>query len=187
VLDSFDPEAAVADDDIEYVEARVEKDDAHFGFFEPVAGMVAVGVTDSTGALLLVENDAESHALLPFGWVDPDDEWTTVARDRVEELTGLRVELDGVERVRHVEYVHETESRRTEGYLVVFTATPVEDEEVADAGVAYDGETAPTDVRRHDVGVDADWYRTVPETVPDPETADGDDAMLGRDVRSLLE
>lgn len=131
------------------------------------AGRTIVGVTDEEGRVLLLVNPGENHAILPNETVAPGESWATVGRNRVEELAGIDVALDSVERVRRVEHVVEGESTARTTHHVVFGAT------VASAEMSLDGLC------------DDDW--TVGWHDDLPVETDEDEAGVLDDIRLFLD
>jgi len=144
-------------DDTEATYTHEERDHCEAG----AAGRVVVGVTDGDGALLYCVRERGDHAILPNGIVDTDDAWAEAAREAVETL-GVALELEGVERVRRVEHVHEDGTHLDTTHHVVFRASHP-GEERDDPSIACDDEwTAtwadelPVDLDRGEDGVFAD-------------------------------
>lgn len=123
----IDPEQLFADDAVDAERRTYTHEDA--GHCEATAaGRAIVGVTDDDGRLLLLVNRDEEHAVLPNETVDADEDWAAAGRRRVEEMAGIDVALDGVERVRRVEHVVEDEGAPPDTtHHVVFGASPASD------------------------------------------------------------
>lgn len=181
----FDPETLREHGDVEIIERTIVKDENHFDHYVPIDGMVAVGVTNDAGELLLLVNESQSHVLLPYGWVESGDDWIAVAERRVPELTGIRVEIETVARARRVEYRLEGSERRTTAHQVLFSAAANGDRTITDSPGIEIQQGAADEVRRHDVDIGAGWFGRVPEFALDPEDADGEDIL--RDIRFFLD
>lgn len=157
-----DPAALADHDDVDYVTERFDEDrpfrDA------AVAGRAIVGLTNAAGDVLLFEHD-EQPPILPTCRVDPGDDWAAVGRGTVDDVPGLSIELQRVERVRALDYDVDGESGTN--YYVVFRAA-----------VAGDG-TAPSEPTVDDQGWDAGWYDAVPDDVPTDD--------LAEDIRLFLD
>lgn len=163
----IDPEQLFADDAVDAERRTYTHEDADYCEATD-AGRAIVGVTDDAGRLLLLVNRGEEHAILPNERVDDGEDWAAVARNQVEELAGIDVALDGVERVRRVEHVVEddgTPPRTT--HHVVFGASPA-------------GSTALGDLCE-----DNDWEIGWHDELP--VAAEDDDAGVLDDVRLFLE
>lgn len=147
-------------------------DSALFDHWTEKAGVVGVGVPTDDGEVLLMNGP---HGwTLPYAETLPDDDWASVARRGVENLTGVGVEIDSVARASRVEnrLVGSDETRRT--YEVVFRAQPVADDALADemaAGVS--DESIP------EVG----WFDDVPDGAGRHEDAEDEVA----DVRLFVD
>jgi len=122
-----DPAALRDDDTVAFREATELADADHFENHREWDGMAIVGVTDDADRLLQLRNE-DDHAILPHGAVEPEEDYAAVAREAAAEAADLPVEIETVERVRHVHYRLDTdESRRTERYDVLFRAVPATD------------------------------------------------------------
>jgi hypothetical protein len=122
--DLSDPATLRDDDAVAFRESTAVADAEHFENHAEWDGMAIVGVTDDAGRLLLLRNE-DDHAILPHRAVEPGDDYAAVAREATEEAVDLAVEIEAVERVRHVRYrLGDDESRRTERYDVLFHAVP---------------------------------------------------------------
>ena len=122
-------------------------------------GRAVVGVTDDDGDALVIVNEEQDFAMLPNGTVESGDDWAAVARERVEHLTGLPVEIDGVERARKVEHVVGGDDEpHTTSYQVVFAASPTTDDRTISHGCDWRGE----------------WCDAFPEDVADEGPAQDD-------------
>lgn len=146
--------------DVEFVEKTQTDDEAHFEYHERIDGFAAIGVTDEDGRGLLVNS---GHAWMPpYTAVGPGDDWAAVAREAVVDLLGATVELDGVERVRHLDCRLEDTDDHTSIYQVVFRASLA-----GDAGVdALDRDEADADDLDEDDAPVLGWFGAVPEGIP---------------------
>lgn len=156
-----DPASLRDRDDVEFVA------DTHDGEREfhdaDVAGRAVVGLTNDAGEVLLLEHP-EQPPILPMCTLDSGDDWAAVGRGTVDNVRGLTVDLDRVERVRALTY--EADGETHTNYYVVFRAS-----------VAPDG-TLPADPTIDDPEWGVDWYDEVP-----PEA----DGSLAEDIRLFLD
>lgn len=144
-------------DDVEYEETTYVHEKADY-CARDTDGRVVVGVTNDDGEVLLLINDEREHAILPNCHVEAGD-WRGVARDTVEESTGVAVDLVVPELVRVVDHRIEGEDApRERTYHVVFAATP--------AG----GRSAP-EPNCSDPDWSAGWYDEIPVDI-DEDTGD---------------
>lgn len=145
-----DPATVIDSESVEFCEEESVEHQHHFELYEPIEGMVVVGLTNAEGETLLLHKDT-SHAVLPYAQVESGEDWVAVARRELEEL-GVAVEIEGLERVRRKYFTaEEEENHETMGYDVVLRASP-----------AVDG------VDSSDISVpdkpdwDASWFADVP-------------------------
>lgn len=126
-MESFsDPATFIDSENVEFCEEESVEHQHHFELYEPIEGMVVIGVTNAEGETLLLHKNT-SHAILPYAQVESGENWVAVARREVEEL-GVAVEIEGVERVRQKYFTtEEGEKQETMGYDVVLRASPVVD------------------------------------------------------------
>jgi hypothetical protein len=111
-------------DDIAYAQRTYVHDDADY-CAHGTDGRVIVGVTNDTGEVLLLVNDARAHAILPNCHVE-DGDWADVARRTVEESTGIAIDLDGPEVVRAVDHEIQGEDEcDSRTHHVLYRARPV--------------------------------------------------------------
>ena len=124
-----DPESLIDRDGVDFREEASVEHQHHFELYEPIEGMVVVGVTDDEGQVLLMVHSEEPGVVLPYAPVESGEDWVAVARRKIEEAGGFDVEIDGVERVRRKYFSPEgDDERRTMGYDVVVRASPSTDE-----------------------------------------------------------
>lgn len=147
----LDPESLRDREDVEFLDKPSVEHQDHFEVYEPVEGMVIVGVTDDDGAVLVAYDESVPVWLLPHATVERDEDWAAVARREIESQTGVEIEIDGIELVRRKRYRSE-DDRQTTGYDVVFRASPAADETPSE-NVDVVGE--------HDW--DFGWFEEVPE------------------------
>lgn len=121
------PDALIDREGVEFREEAPVEHQSHFDHYEPIEGVVAVGVTNGAGEVLLFVNGEEDHAVLPHGPVEAGEDWAAVARREVEDFSGVPVEIQAVERVRRKYYTPEDDDRRITAYDVVLRASPVAD------------------------------------------------------------
>jgi ADP-ribose pyrophosphatase YjhB (NUDIX family) len=134
------------------------------------AGRVIVGVTNGDGEALLLVSDESDHVILPNTVVESGDDWATAARRAVAENTDTDVRLDGVEYVRTVDHIVETDGgtrHQNTTQHVLFHGLPVD-------GTEETGHAAADD------GWHAGWYDDLPVD-PDEE---GD---VIADIRTVLD
>lgn len=84
-------------------ETAIREDRDHCGV--RIDGRAVAGVRNDAGELLVLVNPDLGIALLPHGDVEPGDDWASTARREVEALTGVAIELEGIEVVRTVDHV----------------------------------------------------------------------------------
>jgi hypothetical protein len=164
-----DPERLRDHDDVSFSDETSVHDRETFDYFASVAGMVAVGVTDGDGHVLLMES---AHGWrLPYGPVAPGEDWLAVAREIATALTGVPTDVDGVERVVRIDHrLDGDEPADAVTHDLVVGTVPVADEPVADD---------PTFDPWDDLTVE--WFDAVPEDA----YWEHDDAV--DDVRLFLE
>ncbi|MFB6139599.1 MAG: NUDIX domain-containing protein [Halosimplex sp.] len=126
-----DPSTLRDDPGVEYVETRTTDGADAFEYFDEVAGLVAVGVTNESKAVLLM--DGPHGWRLPYGHVDAGADWAARAAAIAETLTG--VETDAAEVLRVTEVTHELRSdadRTATSHDAVLGVEPVSGEPVAE-------------------------------------------------------
>ncbi|MFC7046799.1 NUDIX domain-containing protein [Halobacteriaceae archaeon GCM10025711] len=104
-----DPSSLVDRTDVDYrehtfVHGSEEHCEADF------EGRAIVGVTNDAGELLLRAHRESGGVVLPNGKVEQGEDWAAAGVRGVRRQTGLDVDVEAVERVRHVE--HRVEERR---------------------------------------------------------------------------
>jgi len=159
-----DPTTLLDRDEVDVRDRHETADADTFADHESWDGMAAVGIADDDGRLLLLRREDGDHAILPHRPVEPGGDYAAVARAAAAEAADLQVTLDGVERVRRVEFTHADDGRTASRLDALFRASP-------------DGDAAPT------AGRDcwtATWAREVPEN---PEW-DHEDVL--DDIRAFL-
>ncbi|ELY58755.1 hypothetical protein [Natronolimnohabitans innermongolicus] len=140
---------------------------AEFETARDLESRLTLGVVTEAGELLFVAAGARGWTL-PAVPVDPDAEWTGVARRALESLTGRRLQVAEPIRLRRVEFRQEDSPNRSHTtYDVLARTKPVPGRPVADEPT-IDGE----DVE------DLVWLTDAPE-----DASDG----LAADVRAVLE
>lgn len=146
-----DPSSLRGRTGVEFREEQTVEERNGFDYFSSVDGMLAVGITDEAGAVLLM--DSPHGWRLPYGPVGTDEDWMLVGRNIVEELTGVETPIDCAERVAQIHRRLETdEERTTTSYDVVLRAVPVTGEPVDD-----DPTFGPWEE------LEVGWFDTVPE------------------------
>jgi ADP-ribose pyrophosphatase YjhB (NUDIX family) len=154
-------------EDVPFVEeTSVHDDEDHCSV--GIDGRAVVGVTNDDGEVLLAVHEESSIAMLPHGPVEPGDDWATVGRRAVEEMTGVTVELVGPELVRNFDhFVEGNDERHTTSYNVVFRASPAGDEtSTGDPGVVGNDDW------------DAGWFDEFPGDLMDVGGPVEDDVRL---------
>ena len=144
-------------------DAEIE-DDSHFEMNRDTEGVAVVGVTNADGELALPT--LEAGTVLTHAIVEAGEDFADTAREAADELLGVDVELEGVERVRRK--VSTNDGEEAIAYDVVFAASLVDD-----AGLPE--ETPSCQVES------TDWYDALPE-----DFAHGDDEMCA-DARLFVD
>jgi hypothetical protein len=140
-----DPAAFRDADDVDYDEIE---DDSHFEMNRELAGVAAVGVTDSNGRLALVE--FEAGTALTHGMVEPGEDFAENAREGAHELLGIEVTLDALVAVRKKTSTDPDSGEEVVAHDAIFAASPA------------DSETLPADVPSCQVEATG-WYETLPD------------------------
>lgn len=162
-----DPESLRDRDDVPFdLETDVVPEET-LDAVDAAADMVVVGVTTESGDALLRRLTDDCAWKLPVATVEPGADYVEAARDAVEGVVGLAVELDAVEGVWRIELRDEAETRTAARNFVVFSATPTDGTDL-DAALA----TVPEDDRP----VEAGWFRDLPANA---EAAPGTDLFVG--------
>lgn len=161
-----DPETLHDNPGIEFLEETHTYDSETFASVHedlaPVGGWVVVGVTNDEGQVLLMDDG--SH-----GWTLPavsvrDEDWLAKGCAAVEGLTDVPAEIEGIERVRRIDYEEQGGDGRVTVHHVVCRAALIEGTPIAaEPTVGCDG-TA-----------EAGWFDALPEGV---EGAVADDIRL---------
>jgi hypothetical protein len=128
-MDSLtDPDSLRTRSDVEFREEQTVDDQEGFDYFAAIGGLVAVGVTNHAGAVLLMNSPHGWR--LPYGPVAADEDWLVAGRRLGRTLTGLDVAVDRVERVTRVTHSMETNAEEATSYDVVLRMDPVDGEPV---------------------------------------------------------
>lgn len=179
---TIDPAALADDHHVDYTERVYPHEDADHCESD-AEGRAIVGVTREDGAVLLVVNPGEDHAILPHPTVEPDESYVAAARERTEEIAGTPVDVGEPLAVRRVDHYTvdagevddpadfepaPSAEPHNSTYHVVFAAS------VADGGAADTPGDAP--------GVDdpdwhADWFHELPVEVDESEAGDALDDL----------
>lgn len=147
----FDPSSLRGQTAVEFREEQSVDEQEEFDYFESIDGLVAVGVTNAAGAVLLMNS---SHGWrLPYGPVDVDEDWVLAGQNVSEELAGVSVSVIGVERVAQItRYLECDGEHKTTSYDIVLRTDSVTGEPVSD-----NPGFGPWDE------LEVDWFDTVPE------------------------
>ncbi|WP_049921467.1 NUDIX hydrolase [Halopiger djelfimassiliensis] len=89
--------------------------------------MAVTGVSDDTGAILLMRVTGTCGLKPPSASVAPGDDYAAAAREWVETQAGFEIDLDAVEGVWDHKVRPEDGDRTARRSFVVFSATPVTD------------------------------------------------------------
>lgn len=131
----LDPDSLRERADVEFREERISAEREGFDYFASIDGLVAVGLTNEAGGVLLMNSPHGWR--LPYGPVDEDEDWVAVGRRVGEELTGVDVTIARTERAARIthrlEDGREDDERETTSYDVVLRGTPVRGEPIDDA------------------------------------------------------
>ena len=146
-------------------ETRSVSQDEFESVVRNVDSHAAVGITDDEGNVLLVNDGSHGWTLIARP-VDAGEDWTTAARREAERLLDDRVDLEGIELVRRIEFhTPSDEGRRTSMYNVVFRAS-VDGVPVIEVSGTEDDDPS------------LGWFERVP---------DGQDGNLADDIRLFVE
>lgn len=179
----LDPDSLRNRGAVEFREERTTVERAGFDYFASVDGLVAVGVTNEAGGVLLMNSPHGWR--LPYGPVgeneneSENEDWVAVGRRIGAELTGVDVSISRAERAARI--THRLEggcedggrggtARETTSYDVVLRSTPVTGEPIDD-----DPRFGPWDE------LELDWF----DAVPDDAYWNHGDAV--DDIRLVLE
>ena len=125
-----DPSRLREESSVEYVETRTTDGADAFEYFADVAGLVAVGVTNESNAVLLM--DSPHGWRLPYGHVDAGADWAARAAGIAETLTGVETGAAEVLRVAAITHELRTDAERTvTSYDAVVGTEPVDGEPIA--------------------------------------------------------
>lgn len=151
------PESLRDHADVEFDEKTTIVEEDELESLESNDGVVIAGVTDVQTRILLVDFDADwSHGwTLPGAPVKPDEDWIDVARQWVEDQTGVGVQIDRPERVVRTDYRLEDGTRQHTRYNLFLSASVGPNSEPSD--VTDGNEDGPA----------ADWFDEVPENAAD--------------------
>lgn len=129
--------------------------------FEQIAklgDLTPIGVENAAGEVLVARVEDDCTLKIPCGSPDPGEDYAAAAVRWVEQLTGLAVELDGIEGVWRYEARQEGTDRVASRYFVVFAGS-----------VDTDGREAPTDdVPAEDRPAELHWVSDLPEAAVEP-------------------
>ncbi|MCU4743185.1 hypothetical protein [Natronoglomus mannanivorans] len=175
----LDPASLRGQEGVEFRDERCVDDREGFDDFASIDGLVAVGITNRAGAILLMNSPHGWR--VPYGPVDPaeNEDWVAVGRRIGAELTGVDVSISRAERVGKITHRledgfedggREGTARETTSYDVVLRSTPVTGEPVAD-----DPSFDPWD------DLELEWF----DAVPNDAYWDHGDAV--DDIRTFLE
>lgn len=160
-----DPGTLTDREDVEHREETRTVGPGGLDPWEPIDGVVVVGVTGGDGDVLLVDLDDRHGWALPHGPVRPGQDYVDAGEQFVKHHAGLDVEVTHPERVRHVEYQRVDDAGRTTVDFLVVAARPATDTEGNDAAV----------LDSPDVG----WFDAIPDDVTDGDQSE--------DVRLFLD
>ncbi|SEO57350.1 hypothetical protein SAMN04487948_103298 [Halogranum amylolyticum] len=168
-MDSLsDPNALRTRSDVAFSEERTVDDREGFDYFAAIGGLVVVGITNHTGAVLLM--DSPDGWRLPYGPVADDEDWLAAGRRLGETLTDAKIAVDRVERVKRVTHSTKGDDREATSYDVVLRMRPVEGEPLG-----VDPTFGPWDE------LETEWF----DAVPDDAHWDHDDAV--DDIRLFVD
>ncbi|QLH84186.1 hypothetical protein [Halosimplex pelagicum] len=126
-----DPSTLHGEPGVEYTESRTTDGADAFEYFADVEGLVAVGVTNEAGAVLLM--DSPHGWRLPYGHVPGGADWLDRAGEIAATLTGVDAPVAEVLRVSAVTHELRSDPDRTAtSYDAVVGTEPVTGEPVAD-------------------------------------------------------
>jgi len=154
-----DPGSLADRDGVDYVEIE---DDSHFEMNRDTEGVAVVGVTNDDGELALATSEAGSvvaHAVVKSG-----DGFADTAREAANELLGVDVELEAIERVRRKESTSD-DGKEAVAYDVVFAASITDDADLPEQVPSCQVESTG-------------WYDSLPEDFAYHNDEMCDDARL---------
>lgn len=146
-----DPESLREQPDVPFHEDTDVVDEETFETITDLDDMAPVGVTNDDGEVLVLRITETCRRKIPSAAVADGESFPTVAREWVEQHTGMTVELDGIEGVWVYEATLEGTDRTASRYFVVYSAHPV-------------GETATeADANSEDLAAAIEWHTELPE------------------------
>jgi hypothetical protein len=126
-----DPSTLREEPGVEYTEARTTDSADAFEYYADIDGLVAVGVTNDAGAILLM--DSPHGWRLPYGHVPGGADWLDRVGEIAATLTGVETAAAEVLRVSAVTHELRSDPDRTAtSYDAVVGTEPVAGEPVAD-------------------------------------------------------
>lgn len=165
----FDPDSLRGQTTIEFREERSVDDQQTFDYFASIDGLVAVGITNEAGMVLLMNSPHGWR--LPYGPVNVGEDWVSVGQRIGEELTGTDVTIAGAERASKITHQEkDDDGREKTSYEVILGTVPLTEEPV-DASPSF----GPWDE------LELGWF----DTVPDDAYWDHGDAV--DDIRLFIE
>lgn len=145
-----DPESLRDHPDVEFREERTVTQQTSFDYFASIDGLAAVGITNEEGAILLMNSPHGWR--LPYGPINPEEDWITGSQRIGENLTGVTITVSGVERVAKITHYIEGSRHESITYDVIFRAVPLTGQPVASSP-----SFGPWDE------LELEWFDTVPE------------------------
>ncbi|MFC7142207.1 hypothetical protein ACFQMA_20510 [Halosimplex aquaticum] len=146
-----DPATLREEPDVEYSETRTTDGQDAFDYFDGIAGLVAIGITNDEGAVLLM--DSPHGWRLPYGHVDAGSDWLARTEEIGEMLTGVPVRAAEVLRVSEITHELRTDADQTAtSFDAVVGTDPVDGEPLAHDPTFGEWET-----------LELDWFDEVPE------------------------
>ena len=125
-----DPSTLRGEPGVEYTEARTTDSADAFEYYADIEGLVAVGVTNDAGAVLLM--DSPHGWRLPYGDVPGGTDWLARVADIAATITGVDAAAAEVLRVSAVTHELRSDTERTAtSYDAVVGTEPVDGEPVA--------------------------------------------------------
>lgn len=165
----FDPDSLRGQSNVEFREERSVDDEETFDYFASIDGLVAVGIANEAGRVLLMNSPHGWR--LPYGPVDSREDWVSVGQRIGEELTGTDVTIAGAERAAKITHHEQDDDGRGETSYEVILGTDPLNEEPVDAFPSF----GPWDE------LELGWF----DTVPDDAYWDHGDAV--DDIRLFIE
>ncbi|WP_459194901.1 NUDIX hydrolase [Halosimplex sp. J119] len=125
-----DPATLRGDPDVEFSAATTTDGEDAFEYFDGIAGLLAVGITNEAGAVLLMNSPHGWR--LPYGHVDDGGDWSARTEEIGEILTGVDVTASEVLRVSEITHELRSDSERTTtSFDAVIGTEPVSGEPMA--------------------------------------------------------